>query len=166
MPRSRRAGIVGAVVVAALLLSAAAYGWVSTRPATGAGRVVAGEPLQKLLVAGPTNFPLRLDEPVALEGTFVNDNTFTISVARVRVSVSGIGPGSGVCELQAGVNFFTTDAIPAAGGFFTVGGSSPVTGSGSGDWSGATIEFRSSPDFDQSGCLNRRISLKYTAVAG
>jgi hypothetical protein len=87
-------------------------------------------------------------------------------VARVRVSVSGIRRGSGDCDIQPGVNFFTTDAIPAAVEFFTVGGSSPVTGSGSGDWSGATIEFRSSPDFDQSGCLDRRISLKYTAVAG
>ncbi|WP_204000303.1 hypothetical protein [Virgisporangium aurantiacum] len=124
-----------------------------------------GAPLEKISVTGPTEIALNLDEPRALSGSFVNDNTFTVSVARVKVTVTGINAGSGTCDIQPGVNFVTTDAVPPAGQRFTISGASTVTGTGSGDWSGASIEFRSSPTFDQTGCLGRRINLKYTAIA-
>ena len=165
MRSTRRLGTVGSVVAAALLVSAGAYAWVSVRPTTGTGDVGTGVPLQKISVVGPSNVQLNMDEPVALSGSFVNDNTFTISIARVTVSVTGISPGPGTCDIQPGVNFVTTDAVPPAGERFTVSGSSPITGTGSGDWSGATIVFRGSPTFDQGGCLGRRLNLKYTAVA-
>lgn len=160
----RFGGVVSSAVAAVLVVSAAAYGWVSTRPATGGGNVATGEPLQSISVVGPASVQLELDEPVALGGSFVNDNSFTVSVARVTITVTGIR-GTGVCDIRAGVNFVTTDAVPPAGGRFTIDGASPVAGTGSGDWSGASILFRSSPDFDQSGCLGRRLNLKYTAIA-
>lgn len=161
----RRSGIVGSVTAVGILLSGvAAYGWISLGRSTGAGHVVVGAPLQKVEVTGPTNFPLVLDEPVPLSGSFVNYNTFRLSVARVKITVTGVGPGPGTCSIAPGVNFFTTDAVPTSGRF-TMDGYSTITGTGSGDWSGGTIEFRSSPTLDQNGCVGRRVNLNYTAVA-
>lgn len=163
--RHRRIGTVGSVVVVALLASATAYAWVSAGSISGDGAVTTGQPLQAIKVVGPASVQLNLDEPLPLSGSFVNDNTFTVSVARVRVTITGISAGSGTCDIRPGINFITTDAVPPTGGRFTVSGSSPVTGTGSGDWSGASIEFRSSPTFDQSSCLGRRLNLRYTAIA-
>lgn len=162
--RQRRVGTVGSVAVVVLLVSATAYAWVSAGPGAGNGAVTTGAPLEKISVNGPTEIDLRIDEPRPLSGSFVNDNTFTVSVARVEITVTGI-TGSGTCDIQPGVNFITTDAVPPAGQRFTVKGASTVTGSGLGNWSGGMIEFRSSPTFDQNGCLDRKIILKYMAIA-
>lgn len=162
----RRGGIVGSVAAAGVLVAAvAAYGWISVVPSTGAGTVKVGEPLKNIGVSGPTNFPLLLDEPVTLDGSFVNENSFRVSVARVKIEVTGIsGPPDNACSIAPNVNFFTTDAVPVTGRF-SVSGETAVGGTGSGDWSGGTIEFRSSPTLDQNACVGRRINLKYTAVA-
>jgi hypothetical protein len=164
---SRRTSVIGSVAAAAVLVSATAYGFVSARSTSGTGQISTGAPLQNLEVVGPSNITLNLDQPVALSGTFINENTFRVSIRRVTVSINGILAGPGVCNINTSgpnADFVLTPAVPA-GGSFTATGAKPITGSGTGDWSGATIEFRNSPTRDQSGCLNRRINLRYTAEA-
>jgi hypothetical protein len=165
---SRRAAVISSAVVAVLVASVAAYAWVNAT-GTGAGHATTGDPLQRIDVVGPANIQLELGTPVALSGSFINENSFTVSVARVTVSVTGIspsnGPTTGSCSIAPGVNFTTTDAVPPAGQRFTVGGASSINGTGSGDWSGATIVFRNNPTADQSACLGRRLNLKYKALA-
>ncbi|GAA2617483.1 hypothetical protein Adu01nite_47960 [Paractinoplanes durhamensis] len=105
-----------------------------------------------------------MDQPVDLSGAIVNDNTFKISIARIKVTITGIRPASPACSITPGVNFFLTDAVANPGQYFTADGSSGP-GAGIGDWQGGKIEFRSSPNFDQTPCLNKTISLRYTAIA-
>jgi hypothetical protein len=170
----RRVGVVTAAVVGILAVTVSAYAWISAGASTGGGRVSTGAALNKVDVAGPSPIILTLDQPVDLSGSIVNDNTFGISIAKIKVTITGIKPvtqESGIkpvtpeCSITPGVNFFLTDAVPAPGKFFTAPGSPAPGIAGIGDWQGGKIEFRSSPDFDQTACLNRTITLRYTAVA-
>ena len=162
--RSRRAGIIGSAVAGAVLLAGGAYAFVQAQ-GTGGGRAQTTGPLQNVIVVGRTSIPLELDKPERLFGTFINDNSFRVSVGRVKVTITGLnGPGIGPCSFAPNVNFFVTDAVPQAPDrFFSVTGAG-VNGSGTGDWDFGSIEFRSSPTINQDGCLNRRVNLLYTAL--
>ncbi|GIE99697.1 hypothetical protein Ari01nite_71620 [Paractinoplanes rishiriensis] len=165
MFKARRPAIVLAAVVGVLALAASAYAWIRPDSATGNGAVSTGGPIQAVEIAGPSPIVLTLDQPVDLSGEIINENSYKISIARIKVTITGIRPTSPACSIAPGVNFFLTDAVPSSGQFFTAEGS-PMPGvAGIGDWQGGKIEFRSSPDFDQTACLNKTISVRYTAVA-
>ena len=162
---SRRASTVTAAVVGVVAVSVAAYGWVSARSSIGYGKVSTGEALTAVDITGPSPIALTLDQPFDLSGLIVNGNTFRVSIAKIKVTVTSIRPSTPACSIASGVNFFLTDAIPTTGQFFTADGRSALGDAGVGDWQGGKIEFRSSPAFDQTACLNKTITLRYSAVA-
>jgi hypothetical protein len=162
---SRRASTVTAAVVGVVAVSVAAYGWVSAQSSTGYGKVSTGEALSAVDITGPSPIVLTLDQPFDLSGLIVNENTFRVSIAKIKVTVTSIQPPTPACSIASGVNFFLTDAVPSAGPFFIADGRSALGNAGVGAWQGGKIEFRSSPTFDQTVCLNKTITLRYKAVA-
>ena len=161
--RGTTIGVISAVAI--LGLAAAAYGWIGVSGSGGGNAQIDGSS-GKVFVVGPVGVHLVLDQPLAMEGSFVNDNSFTVSVARVNIKIKGISSGSKPCSIALGQNFFTTPAVPPAGERFTVSGSTAAFGSGSGSWSGGVLEFRSSATVNQDGCLGRTLFLEYEAVTG
>jgi hypothetical protein len=115
-----------------------------------------------------THSPLRVNQTAALavvgpgspaqtlSGNFDNRNGQPVHVSTVRVSISSVSKAPGA---EAG----TCDAsdFTLAHRAMTVGADVP-SGSGTGAWTGATMQFNNKPGVDQNPCMGATVKLGYT----
>jgi hypothetical protein len=141
-------GVIAAVVVAGAAIAywtAGGTGTSTASTASGAGSLTVNQ-TSTLSAMYPG------DTPQALSGDFTNPTGADVYVDHVSVVVSSVTGGAGSCD--------PTD-YKIVGSPMTVGARVP-SGSPSGSWSGATIQFNDK-DADQNGCKGATAHLSYTA---
>jgi|1186.fasta_scaffold101955_2 hypothetical protein len=141
-------GVIAAVVVAG---AAIAY-W--TAGGSGDGTAATANPTDQLVVqqTGTLTAMFPGDSPQTLSGNFDNPTGNLVRVNKVTASIASVTPvGAGTCD--------ATDYILSSPAM-TVNAEIP-DGTGQGNWTGATIQFRDKAGVNQDGCKGATVNLHY-----